>query len=131
MITKVFLLLLGFVLLIKGANYFVLGSSSLATNYKVPKKLIGLISYDNSVCGKEGTRYFGIGINIFNICFVLGLPVAIFGGITPTFSFLDIAMLLLSSIILFIFSLNDYKITKLESVIMVMICIFYYICIFL
>ena len=29
------------------------------------------------------------------------------------------------------FSLNDYKITKLESVIMVMICIFYYICIFL
>lgn len=72
-----------------------------------------------------------IGTNIFNICVVLGLPVAIFGGITPTFSFLDIAMLLLSSIILFIFSLNDYKITKLESVIMVMICIFYYICIFL
>ena len=127
MITKVLLLLLGFVLLIKGANYFVLGSSSLATNYKV----IGLISYDNSVCGKEGTRYFGIGINIFNICFVLGLPVAIFGNIIPIFSFLDIAMLLLSSIILFIFSLNDYKITKLESVIMVMICIFYYICIFL
>ena len=126
MITKVFLLLLGFILLIIGADYFVLWSS-LTTNYKV----IGLISYDNSVCGKEGTRYFGIGINIFNICFVLGLPVAIFGGITPTFSFLDIAMLLLSSIILFIFSLNDYKITKLESVIMVMICIFYYICIFL
>ena len=127
MITKVLLLLLGFVLLIKGANYFVLGSSSLATNYKV----IGLISYDNSVCGKEGTRYFGIGINIFNICFVLGLPVAIFGNIIPIFSFLDIAMLLLSSIILYIFSLSDYKIIKLESVIMVMICIFYYICIFL
>ena len=53
------------------------------------------------------------------------------GNIIPIFSFLDIAMLLLSSIILFIFSLNDYKITKLESVIMVMICIFYYICIFL
>ena len=126
MITKVFLLLLGFILLIIGADYFVLWSS-LTTNYKV----IGLISYDNSVCGKEGTRYFGIGINIFNICFVLGLPVAIFGNIIPIFSFLDIAMLLLSSIILFIFSLNYYKITKLESVIMVMICIFYYICIFL
>ena len=126
MITKVLLLLLGFVLLIIGADYFVLWSS-LTTNYKV----IGLISYDNSVCGKEGTRYFGIGINIFNICFVLGLPVTIFGNIIPIFSFLDIAMLLLSSIILFIFSLNDYKITKLESVIMVMICIFYYICIFL
>ena len=126
MITKVLLLLLGFILLIIGADYFVLWSS-LTTNYKV----IGLISYDNSVCGKEGTRYFGIGINIFNICFVLGLPVTIFGNIIPIFSFLDIAMLLLSSIILFIFSLNDYKITKLESVIMVMICIFYYICIFL
>ena len=120
------MLLLGFILLIIGADYFVLWSS-LTTNYKV----IGLISYDNSVCGKEGTRYFGICINIFNICFVLGLPVTIFGNIIPIFSFLDIAMLLLSSIILFIFSLNDYKITKLESVIMVMICIFYYICIFL
>ena len=126
MITKVLLLLLGFILLIIGADYFVLWSS-LTTNYKV----IGLISYDNSVCGKEGTGYFEIGINIFNICFVLGLPVTIFGNIIPIFSFLDIAMLLLSSIILFIFSLNDYKITKLESVIMVMICIFYYICIFL
>lgn len=120
------MLLLGFILLIIGADYFVLWSS-LTTNYKV----IGLISYDNGVCGKEGTRYFGIGINIFNICFVLGLPVAIFGNIIPIFSFLDIAMLLLSSIILYIFSLSDYKIIKLESVIMVMICIFYYICIFL
>ena len=242
MITKVLLLLLGFVLLIKGANYFVLGSSSLATNYKVPKKLIGLtiiafgtsapelaISFNammssnsdiilgnvigsnivnvllvlgigglicpiritsatikkempllllisvmlvtlfldtsfNGGVANEITRSDGIillffflifiyylisimrnredkdeettkygklksvivlslglagviigivsavkkeqdilvgniiGTNIFNICVVLGLPVAIFGGITPTFSFLDIAMLLLSLI---------------------------------
>lgn len=139
------MLLLGFILLIIGADYFVLGSSSLATNYKVPKKLIGLtiIAFGTSLpelvttivsaVKKEQDILVGniIGTNIFNICFVLGLPVAIFGNIIPIFSFLDIAMLLLSSIILYIFSLNDYKITKLESVIMVMICIFYYICIFL
>ena len=42
-----------------------------------------------------------IGSNIFNICIVLGLPVAIFGTITPqSFEMLDIAMLIGSSVIL-------------------------------
>lgn len=72
-----------------------------------------------------------IGTNIFNICIVLGLPVAILGNIVPQFSSIDIFMLLFSSIILYIISLNDYKITKLESIVMLLIYIFYYIFILL
>ncbi|MBQ3296204.1 sodium:calcium antiporter, partial [Candidatus Saccharibacteria bacterium] len=42
-----------------------------------------------------------IGSNIFNICIVLGLPVAIFGTITPgSFELLDIIMMIGSSVIL-------------------------------
>ena len=42
-----------------------------------------------------------IGSNIFNICIVLGLPVAIFGTITPgSFELVDIIMMIGSSIIL-------------------------------
>ena len=42
-----------------------------------------------------------IGSNIFNICIVLGLPVAIFGTITPgSFELLDIIMMIGSSAIL-------------------------------
>ena len=87
MITKVLLLLLGFVLLIKGANYFVLGSSSLATNYKVPKKLIGLtiiafgtsapelaISF-NAMMSSNSDIILGnvIGSNIVNVLLILGI----------------------------------------------------------
>ena len=42
-----------------------------------------------------------IGTNIFNICVVLGIPVAIFGGITPgSFEMIDLGMLLISSFLL-------------------------------
>lgn len=42
-----------------------------------------------------------IGSNIFNICIVLGLPVAIFGTITPgSFELIDIVMMIGSSLIL-------------------------------
>ena len=42
MITKIMLLIIGFVFLIKGADIFVDGASSTATHFKVSKVLIGL-----------------------------------------------------------------------------------------
>lgn len=68
-----------------------------------------------------------IGSNIFNICIVLGIPVSIFGNISPgSFSNLDIFMLLFSSIILLAFSKNDYKVSRVEGILMVLLfCIYY------
>ena len=49
-----------------------------------------------------------IGSNIFNICVVLGIPVAIFGTITPrSFSYLDLIMLVGSALLLFIVSIKS------------------------
>ena len=42
MLISIFLLIIGFVVLIKGADIFVDGASGIATNFKVSKMLIGL-----------------------------------------------------------------------------------------
>lgn len=81
------LLLIGFVLLIKGADYFVKGASSIATALRISPLLIGLtiVAFGTSspeatvsmVAAFEGNAGVAIGnvigSNIFNITFVVGL----------------------------------------------------------
>lgn len=72
-----------------------------------------------------------IGSNIFNICIVLGIPVAIYGTITPaSFEMIDIIMLVASSVALFIFSETSRRITKTEGVLMLMAFAVYYTLVF-
>ena len=86
-IFSAFLLLVGFVLLIKGADVFVDGSSDTARKFKVPKMLIGLtivsfgtsapelaVSIQSILAGK-GDILLGnvIGSNILNILLILGV----------------------------------------------------------
>ncbi|GKV54106.1 K+-dependent Na+/Ca+ exchanger [Sporosarcina sp. NCCP-2222] len=82
-----FLLLVGFVLLIKGANYFVDGSSNIARLLQVPPILIGLtiVAFGTSspeatvsiLAALEGNADVAVGnvvgSNIFNITLVVGL----------------------------------------------------------
>ena len=68
-----------------------------------------------------------IGSNIFNICIVLGIPVAIFGSITPeSFELLDLVMLIGSAIILWLVAKTDTTITRKEGVLMLAIFTIYY-----
>lgn len=68
-----------------------------------------------------------IGSNIFNICIVMGLPVAIFGTITPqSFQMVDIAMLILSALLLFIMTRRDEKVTRREGALMLLVFLVYY-----
>lgn len=68
-----------------------------------------------------------IGTNIFNICIVLGLPVTIYGNVQILdFGIIDFAVLVASTIILFIFSKTDKRLNKTEGVIMFLVFIFYY-----
>ena len=65
--------------------------------------------------------------NIFNICIVLGVPVAIYGTITvASFQWLDLVMLILSSLILYIFTKTKREITKSEGIVMTLLFILYY-----
>ena len=86
MILNIILLVIGFVILIKGADYFVDGASSVAGNFKVSKMLIGLtiVAFGTSapelavsiksMLSHTGDIVLGnvIGSNILNILLILG-----------------------------------------------------------
>ena len=81
------LLIVGFVLLIKGADFFVEGSSSIAKRFNVPSIIIGLtivamgtslpetsVSVTASVSGNNALAVSNaIGSNIFNLMVVIGV----------------------------------------------------------
>ena len=87
MVWSVVLLVAGFVLLIKGADFFVEGSSSVAKTLKVPSIIIGLtivamgtslpecaVSITASIGGNNALAVSNaVGSNIFNLMVVCGL----------------------------------------------------------
>lgn len=136
---------LGLVSIILGSELVVESATQIATTLGVSERVISLtiiaigtslpelVTTIISSIKKEQDILLGniIGSNIFNICIVLGLPVAIFGCITPTsFQMIDIITLLLSSIILFIFAYTNKKISKLEGTILLVIYAIYYTLVF-
>ena len=95
MIINILLLVVGFVLLIKGADVFVDGSSSLALNYKIPKMVIALtiVAFGTSapelavsmkaIMSGSSEMVLGnvVGSNILNVLLILGLS-SIFAPMT-------------------------------------------------
>ena len=72
-----------------------------------------------------------IGSNIFNICMVLGVPVAIFGGIKANnFTGIDLLFFILSAAMLFVFSVSKRKINRLEGGLMLAAFAIYYTVVF-
>ena len=72
-----------------------------------------------------------IGSNIFNACVVLGIPVALFGTITPnSFNYIDLLMLIFSSFLLFVFAETKRTVTRWEGILMLVIFFAYYIAVF-
>ena len=73
-----------------------------------------------------------IGTNIFNIGFVLGLPIMILGGVsTSNFNFVDMSIMIIAGLILYTFSKDDRKLTRTEGIVMVCIFLSYYTYLFL
>lgn len=68
-----------------------------------------------------------IGTNIFNIGFVLALPIIVFGTIyTTSFNFADMFVMTISGTVIYLFAKDDKKIDKTESIVMLSIFIIYY-----
>lgn len=73
-----------------------------------------------------------IGSNIFNICFVLGLPIVIFGGLSvANFSSFDLIMMGVAAVLLVVFGFSGKKITRLEGAMMLVVFVLYYIVLFI
>ena len=68
-----------------------------------------------------------VGSNIFNICIVLALPIAISGGISPeNFEIIDLVILVGSTILICLLARRNHKITRLEGILMLIIFTVYY-----
>ena len=68
-----------------------------------------------------------IGTNIFNIGFVLGLPVLILGSVTSfDFSFVDMIVMFMAGIFLYEYSKDDRILTRKEGIFMVSTFVVYY-----
>ena len=134
--------ILGIIAIIIGSDLIVDNAIIIAENLGISERLISLtiIAFGTSLpelvtsitAAAKGEDEIAVGnivgSNIFNICIVLGLPLAIFGGITPSgFSIVDIIMLLLSSIVLFIFASTKHKISKREGFMMLVLYAVYFI----
>ena len=126
-------LVAGFVLLIKGADFFVDGSSSVAKRLRVSSMIIGLtiVAMGTSlpelvtsiIAAKKGDVDMAIGnvigSNIFNILLVLGISAAISPVALITENIIDIAVLIGFTLIAYVFSITGKKISRLEGAIMV------------
>lgn len=109
------ILLIGFLLLIKGADFFVEGSSSIAKKFNIPSLIIGLtivafgtsapeaaVSITAAIRGQNEMAIANVvGSNIFNILFVVGVTAMIKPIYVQKSTILkEFPFLLLSSIVL-------------------------------
>ena len=136
------LVVLGLVGVVAGSQFVVNSASFLAAAAGISDRVIALtvVAFGTSLPElvttitaarrKENELLVGniIGSNIFNICIVLGIPVAIFGTITPeSFQAIDIIMLLGSTILLWMVARKGSPITKREGLLMLIVFALYYI----
>ena len=139
------LVMIGLIGIVFGSNLVVNNATSIASKIGVSERIIALtiVAFGTSlpelvttiVSSKKGETdlLLGniIGSNIFNICVVLGIPVAIFGGITPgSFELMDLYMLILSALLLFLFSESKRTINRIEGALMLLAFAVYYVMVF-
>lgn len=133
------LLIIGFALLIKGADFFVDGASSVAAKLKVPSLIIGLtvvsigtslpeaaVSISASLSGSNGISLGNIiGSNIFNLLMVVGvssiiLPIATDSAILKR----DMPFNIGITVVLFMMLL-DGKLGRVEAIILLVLLAVY------
>lgn len=136
---------LGLAGIILGSNMVVNNATAIAKILGLSERIIALtiIAFGTSlpelvttiVASRKGEQdlLVGniIGSNIFNICVVLGIPVAIFGTITPSgFNYIDIIVLIGSAFLLFTFSDTRRSVSRKEGILMLAAFIIYYVLVF-
>jgi cation:H+ antiporter len=139
--TSLILVLVGLVGVVGGSELVVSSASAIATAIGISDRMIALtvIAFGTSLpelittikAAKKGETELLvgniIGSNIFNICIVLGLPVTLFGTVTPdSFELLDIVMLVGSAAILLLVARSGRKITRGEGALMLATFAIYY-----
>lgn len=135
-IIQVVLLLVGFLFLIKGSDFFVDGASSIASHLKIPTIIVGLtivafgtsapeaaVSITSSLTGSNAMAVSNvIGSNIFNMLMVIGIA-ALLSNLLMEKSVLkkDLPFLVAITLLFAIFIFIGWDITNIEGIILLII----------
>lgn len=126
----VFAIVLGLILLIKGGDWLLDAAVGLSLRLNIPKIVIGMtvVSFATSApelivsinAATEGYADLALGnvlgSNIANLALVLGVVVLISPiDVTPTFYKVDAPMMLLASLLFYVFSLTGNTLDPLEG----------------
>ena len=133
--------LFGLLAIVIGGNFVVTSATNIATTLGVSQRFIALtiVALGTSLpelvtsvmAAKKGKQDIAIGniigSNIFNICFVAGLPSALFGNIVPKDPIgLDLLVMVFCTIVLYLFSKSEKIVSKNEGKVFLMMFVIYY-----
>lgn len=139
MVIQLALLVLGFVLLVKGADWFVDGAASIAAKLGIPQLVIGLTIVAMGTSAPEAAvsltaAFHGnaditignvVGSNIMNVLVILGLAAMICPMVVAKLTvFVDIPVTLVMSLVLFGLGV-DGSISRLDAAILLVVFIGY------
>ena len=133
-----FMVLIGFLMLIKGADYFVEGASSIAKRFHIPEMIIGLtivamgtslpelsVSFISALNGQSDMSIANaIGSNIFNVLMILGVSAFIKTLPIKQSSIKDIIILISATTLLLILSYFGLSLVWFDG--LIMLCLFAY-----
>ena len=138
MLLSIILIVVGFVLLIKGADFLVEGSSSIAKKFHIPEIVVGLtivsigtsmpelfVSVTSALEGHSDLSIGNvIGSNICNLLLILGLSSVIKSiKFQKQTKLIDIPICLVTTIVFLILCNTGIGITRVESVILILLFI--------
>ena len=138
-VLSIVMLVAGFYMLIKGADYFVEGSCSLADKLKIPSLIVGLtivamgtsapelaVSISASVSGSNSLAISNVvGSNIFNLLVVLGVCSAIKPIVTNDSVAKRDFPISICAMVLFAVFIIDGQMSRLEAAILLILLIAY------
>lgn len=134
-VVQLLLLVLGFVLLVKGADWFVEGASGIADKLRIPQLVIGLTIVAMGTSAPEAavsiTAALGgnadisignvVGSNILNILIILGLSSVITSiAVAKTTVRYEIPIMLISTALLALFGMTGGQVVLWEAVILLL-----------
>lgn len=132
-LVQIFLLVIGFTMLVKGADWFVDGSAGIAKKLGIPQLVIGLtivamgtsapeaaVSINASIKGNSGIAIGNVvGSNILNILIILGIS-AVLATMAIQKSTLkyEIPYMIFVTVVLIVLGISDEYVTRMEGVIL-------------
>jgi len=133
------LLLVGFIFLIKGADYFVEGSSNIAKKFKISPMIIGLtivamgtsmpelsVSITSSLIGKNDMSLANVvGSNIFNILLILGVSSVVNPLMVNIVGLIDVLFMIVSSVLLYLFVRKNKNLNRYQGITFILLYVGY------